>query len=311
MVKLKALKAKYFGKKNEPCWRKIMNLNIYNPYVRDELYHHGILGQKYGKRMGPPYPLDESDHSAAEKKAGWKSSLKNSKQIVKKSEASKEPYSPPTKLSKKATSGSSKTTISKDGKKHSETHRRSIENKKKTDTSGSSNSSGTKMKTLEELKAGGTTKKSKKGSGKSNGKSSSSKKSTEKNAATQTTQIEMPTINIKRKDHVTYSVDTKLGTRIIGSGGGNVQMTDMKGNAVQGPSGNGSVSGGKQMSGRLELTKEQSDKEYASEYEAVAKQYRKKIAQKLLKASIKSTEVSEKVTKGKEIADKVLKKKSK
>ena len=33
------------------------------------LAHHGILGQKWGKRNGPPYPLDAEDHSAAEKKA--------------------------------------------------------------------------------------------------------------------------------------------------------------------------------------------------------------------------------------------------
>lgn len=41
----------------------------------DELYHHGIMGQKWGVKNGPPYPLSESDHSAAEKKAGWKTSL--------------------------------------------------------------------------------------------------------------------------------------------------------------------------------------------------------------------------------------------
>lgn len=39
------------------------------------LAHHGILGQKWGKQNGPPYPLGASDHSAAEKKAGWKQSL--------------------------------------------------------------------------------------------------------------------------------------------------------------------------------------------------------------------------------------------
>lgn len=31
------------------------------------LSHHGILGQKWGKRNGPPYPLDAEDHSAREK----------------------------------------------------------------------------------------------------------------------------------------------------------------------------------------------------------------------------------------------------
>jgi hypothetical protein len=44
-------------------------------YYRNELYHHGIKGQKWGQRNGPPYPLDIEDHSTSEKKANWKRSL--------------------------------------------------------------------------------------------------------------------------------------------------------------------------------------------------------------------------------------------
>lgn len=39
------------------------------------LQHHGILGQKWGQRNGPPYPLGASDHSSRERKAGWRKSL--------------------------------------------------------------------------------------------------------------------------------------------------------------------------------------------------------------------------------------------
>lgn len=38
-------------------------------YSDDYLEHHGILGQKWGHKNGPPYPLDQSDYSAAERKA--------------------------------------------------------------------------------------------------------------------------------------------------------------------------------------------------------------------------------------------------
>lgn len=39
------------------------------------LAHHGILGMKWGVKNGPPYPLGEEDHSAREKKSGYKKSL--------------------------------------------------------------------------------------------------------------------------------------------------------------------------------------------------------------------------------------------
>lgn len=45
------------------------------PSLDECLAHHGIRGQKWGVRNGPPYPLGEKDHSASEKKAGWQKSL--------------------------------------------------------------------------------------------------------------------------------------------------------------------------------------------------------------------------------------------
>lgn len=59
-----------------------MEINMNN----NELYHHGILGQRWGHRNGPPYPLDAGDHSASEKKAGWRKSLGKSAGSKSKSE---------------------------------------------------------------------------------------------------------------------------------------------------------------------------------------------------------------------------------
>lgn len=36
--------------------------------LKEYMAHHGILGQKWGKQNGPPYPLGANDHSALEKK---------------------------------------------------------------------------------------------------------------------------------------------------------------------------------------------------------------------------------------------------
>ena len=52
-----------------------MNYYGYKFSRETDIWHHGILGQKWGKKNGPPYPLAASKHSAAEKKAGWQQSL--------------------------------------------------------------------------------------------------------------------------------------------------------------------------------------------------------------------------------------------
>ena len=42
----------------------------------DWLEHHGILGQKWGKENGPPYPLGSGDHSSSEKSAAKAAGVK-------------------------------------------------------------------------------------------------------------------------------------------------------------------------------------------------------------------------------------------
>ena len=46
-----------------------------NELEQNFLAHHGILGQKWGRKQGPPYPLDADEHSAYERKEGYKKSI--------------------------------------------------------------------------------------------------------------------------------------------------------------------------------------------------------------------------------------------
>ena len=40
--------------------------------MSDYLVHHGILGQKWGVKNGPPYPLGGGDYTQSERKAIYK-----------------------------------------------------------------------------------------------------------------------------------------------------------------------------------------------------------------------------------------------
>lgn len=81
------------------------------------LEHHGIKGQQWGQRNGPPYPLAYEDHSKSEKKSKWQYSLNrntNQKSLLKKisdySTASGQLSFREKKQSSNASKASSKTT---------------------------------------------------------------------------------------------------------------------------------------------------------------------------------------------------------
>ena len=50
------------------------------PPIQEYMAHHGILGQKWGTRNGPPYPLGGGDYTQSERKAILKkrNTVKNS-----------------------------------------------------------------------------------------------------------------------------------------------------------------------------------------------------------------------------------------
>lgn len=57
-----------------------MNTSYYStPFRSDELYHHGIMNQKWGVRNGPPYPLSGGQYSPDERRAIYRHRLKGNR----------------------------------------------------------------------------------------------------------------------------------------------------------------------------------------------------------------------------------------
>lgn len=67
----------YFGKKDKNLSHSDLVDEVYSAiWDEDYISHHGILGQKWGKKNGPPYPLAAGSHSSSEKKAASAAGVK-------------------------------------------------------------------------------------------------------------------------------------------------------------------------------------------------------------------------------------------
>lgn len=161
----------------------------YEPY--NVLTHHGILGMKHKIRMGPPYPLPASAHSAAEKKAGWRKSLDGdskmetagvriNKKLKKLQEEKKKTEEEETKLEKeseqeiaKETEKKTKKESKKKTKKESSNDNNTLESEKEKKSKKSDDSNNT-LESVPDSEKSNITKTPSTSSGRSSGSSGSS-----------------------------------------------------------------------------------------------------------------------------------------